>query len=311
MQVILGIDTSCYTTSLAAVDDKGMAAASCRRMLPVAQGQRGLRQSEAVFAHVRQLPELMANLRRELPQMKIEGICASEKPRDGEDSYMPVFMAGASLGRSLAAALSVPYLGTTHQRGHLAAAAGTSFTASEYLALHLSGGTTDLLHCTGDAIATIGGSRDIHAGQLVDRIGVAMGLPFPAGPALEEDARGKQPLGLLPASVKGLWCNLSGAETKALSLLREGTADVSIEVYDFLARTIARLIEEGCRETGISKVLATGGVASSALFRELLLRRLEKRRCSAEVFFGRPEHSGDNALGVARIGWEAFATRKA
>ena len=56
-EVVIGLDTSCYTTSAAAVTTDGRVIASCRKLLPVAAGERGLRQSEAVFMHVRQLPE--------------------------------------------------------------------------------------------------------------------------------------------------------------------------------------------------------------------------------------------------------------
>ena len=138
-----------------------------------------MRQNEAVFAHLKQLSEAAEEVRA-AEKGKILAVAASTAPRDGAESYMPVFMAGASYGRLAAAALGVPFFGTTHQRGHLAAAkAGTELAeAEEYLALHLSGGTTDLLEVRRREVLQIGGSLDLHAGQLVDRAGVAMGLDF-------------------------------------------------------------------------------------------------------------------------------------
>ncbi|MBQ9198249.1 MAG: O-sialoglycoprotein endopeptidase, partial [Clostridia bacterium] len=183
---VLGIDTSCYTTSVAAAGENGVIC-SHRRLLPVQQGARGLRQSEAVFAHIRQLPELFESAMESLGERTVDAICVSSKPRDDEASYMPVFQAGLSFARVTAAAMRVPLIQTTHQRGHVRAALQDSGLAAErYLALHLSGGTTEVLLMAGNALELISGTRDLHAGQLIDRVGVALGLPFPAGPYLEK-----------------------------------------------------------------------------------------------------------------------------
>ena len=185
---VIGLDTSNYRTSVAAVSTDHEILFNDRELLPVTAGMRGLRQSDAVFAHLKRFGEIGGSLFPGSSEYRIAAISASVTPRDGEESYMPVFQVGTSFGRMLAALLEVPFLGTTHQRGHLAAAAmGTRLeTADDMLALHLSGGTTDLLEMHEDRIKQIGGSLDLHAGQLVDRAGVAIGLLFPAGPALEE-----------------------------------------------------------------------------------------------------------------------------
>lgn len=142
-RVVVGLDTSCYTTSTAAVTTEGNVIASCRKLLPVPQGQRGLRQSEAVFTHVRQLPGLIEELSAYLTDCEIVAVCASRRPRDEEASYMPVFQAGDAQGRSLAALLRVPCFATTHQRGHVEAAkVDSGVAAGDLLAVHLSGGTT-------------------------------------------------------------------------------------------------------------------------------------------------------------------------
>ena len=190
-RVIVGLDTSCYTTSAAAVTAEGNVIASCRKLLPVPQGQRGLRQSEAVFTHVRQLPGLIEELSAYLTDCEIVAVCASRRPRDEEASYMPVFQAGDAQGRSLAALLRVPCFATTHQRGHVEAAkVDSGVAAGNLLAVHLSGGTTELLYVVPDGAMVqatcIGGTSDISAGQLIDRTGKKLGLPFPAGKAVDE-----------------------------------------------------------------------------------------------------------------------------
>lgn len=171
-RVVVGLDTSCYTTSAAAVTAEGNVIASCRKLLPVPQGQRGLRQSEAVFTHVRQLPGLIEELSAYLTDCEIVAVCASRRPRDEEASYMPVFQAGDAQGRSLAALLRVPCFATTHQRGHVEAAkVDSGVAAGGLLAVHLSGGTTEVLSLVDDHLTLLGGTLDLHAGQVVDRTG--------------------------------------------------------------------------------------------------------------------------------------------
>ncbi len=306
---VIGFDTSNYRTSVAAVTLDGEILVNHRELLPVADGERGLRQSEAVFAHIRQLRNCEAQLREALSGRRIAAVAASTKPRDGEDSYMPVFQAGHTAGSLLAAALNVPFYETTHQRGHLASAlTGTGLEeADRLLAVHLSGGTTDLLALDGENLAQIGGSADLHAGQLVDRAGVAMGLGFPAGEELEKLAVRGRSEGRLGTSMEngGLTCHLSGAETRAQQWIREGSMsreDIAREVYDLLARTLMRMLQAGKAETGIGRALIFGGVAASGLLRELVAQRAAKTRGCPEVFFGKPGLSGDNAVGVAVIG---------
>ena len=307
-QVVVGLDTSCYTTSAAAVTADGQVVASCRKLLPVKLGERGLRQSEGVFIHVRQLPERLEELRKFIRGDEIVAVCASSRPRDEEESYMPVFQVGDAQARGLAAMLGVPYFSSTHQRGHVAAAMVDSGIApGDLLAVHLSGGTTELLSLRGEALSLLGGTLDLHAGQVVDRVGVALGLPFPAGPHLEELALQGHAEARLPVSMAegGLRCHLSGAESQAQRWIASGTLsaeDTAMEVYDLLARTVARLILAGAAKTGIRQVLIAGGVASSALFRRLVTERIRKSDRGLRVCFGKPEYSGDNAVGAALIG---------
>ncbi len=307
-RIVIGFDTSCYTTSVAAVTVEGEVIASCRKLLPVKMGERGLRQSEAVFIHVRQLPERLEELAPHISGDEIAAVCASVRPRDEADSYMPVFHAGDAQARGLAAMLGVPCFASTHQRGHIAAArVDSGVREGDLLAVHLSGGTTELLAMQGDELTLLGGTLDLHAGQVVDRTGVALGLPFPAGPHLEKLAVQGKSNALLTAATKngGLHCHFSGAETQVQRLIKEGKMpreDVAREVYDLLARTVSKMICAGAEKTGIGQVLIAGGVSSSALFREMVTARILKRDRRLHVCFGRPEHSGDNAVGAALIG---------
>ncbi len=308
--VVIGLDTSCYTTSCAAVTVGGEVVASCRKLLPVAAGERGLRQSDAVYAHVRQLPEVMNRLGPAIRGAKVAAVCASRTPRDDPDSYMPVFQVGDAQAQAIAAVLGVPCFSSTHQRGHIAAAAlGSGLEEGDFLAVHLSGGTTEILSMRGDALTLLGGSADLHAGQLVDRAGVAMGLPFPAGPYLEELARRGRASARLPVSMEKqrLLVHVSGAESQVQRWIAGKTMpneDIALEIYDFLARTVCRLITAASARTGIRQALVAGGVVSSALLRDMLRSRVRRAEPELRVCFGNPEYSGDNAVGAALIGAE-------
>ena len=305
----VGFDTSNYRTSVAAVTLDGEILVNHRELLPVPEGERGLRQGDAVFAHIRQLRNVETELREAGKNYRIAAVAASTKPADGEQSYMPVFQVGHTAGSILAASLDVPFYQTTHQRGHLAAAMyGTTLEKQErFLAVHLSGGTTDLLDVDEEKVVKIGGCADLHAGQMIDRAGVAMGLGFPSGEELEKYAVQGKSEGRLGCSMEqgDLVCHLSGAETRVQQWIREqkmSCADIAREIYDLLARTIVRMLRAGAERTGLREALVTGGVASSGLLRQLMEERREKTRGCPAIIFGKPEMSGDNAVGVALIG---------
>ena len=313
MSAVLGIDTSCYTTSAALVTTDGALLSSARRLLTVEEGQRGLQQSQGLFQHVKNLPDMIGEVMRGAPQ--ICAVCASVRPRPAEESYMPVFRAGESQARAAAALLRVPFYPVSHQEGHIRAAmVDSGIEASQpFLALHLSGGTTEILLREAGNLTLLGGSLDLHAGQLVDRTGVRMNLPFPAGPSLEklamEGVRQGKTQGLIGVSIKGVDCCMAGAENKIARWMDEGSMtreQIAAEVFDFLARTIERQIEVACEQTNCRQALLAGGVASSLLLREILTARAKKRRLDCRLCFARPELSGDNAVGVALLGAEMF-----
>lgn len=312
MKTAVGFDTSCYTTSVAACDENGEIIASYRKLLSVPPAQNGLRQSEAVFAHLKQLPELAEKLKAEIGPADICAIAASAAPRDAADSYMPVFTVGRNFGRALASLLGVPFYPASHQLGHvLAGQIGNPPLKPPFVAVHLSGGTTECLLCEGDALSLLGRSLDLHAGQLLDRHGVLMGLTFPAGAALERLALQARAEALLPVSMGngGLDCHLSGAETQCRRWLESGEYSrerIAAEAFDFLARTVARMIAAACGKTGTLRALIVGGVAASQILREQIPRRLQKLGCDAETVFGRPEYAADNAAGVACYGMRKY-----
>ena len=309
--LFLGVDTSNYTTSVSCVSNEGIVFER-RTMLSVPLGERGLRQSDAVFQHVRNLPPLVEAMLATVDRADIRAIAVSAKPTAAEESYMPVFLAGKLAAVSISSSLGIPYFETTHQAGHVRAAMlgqEELFTESPFLAMHLSGGTTDLLLVNrndgllGD-ITRIGGCDDLHAGQFVDRVGVRLGLGFPSGVALESLARSTSDHSIkLPARVRALNCSFSGQESQCQRLIDGGAMReaVALAVYDCMARTFAKLLTNTFAETGVKKTLLSGGVSGSLLLRELLQGRLK-----TELRYAQSGLSSDNAVGTALLARDIY-----
>ncbi|MDI3281074.1 MAG: O-sialoglycoprotein endopeptidase [Bacillota bacterium] len=324
MKAVLGIDTSCYVTSVAVVAEGGVVA-DLRRPLAVERGSLGLRQAEAVFAHVRALPDLLEEALQKVQPQDLAAVAASIRPRPLPESYLPVFKAGEGFGRWAARLLGCPFFPASHQAGHLWAgiwSADLPLQEGPFLAVHLSGGTTELLYVEPAQaegrlrIEVLGRTLDLAAGQMVDRVGVALGLDFPAGPALERlagEAEEERPaerdgkegrVFSLPAAVRGYDLSFSGATSAALRALERGVepAVVARAVQRCISKALEKVLRRAVAETGIRRVLLVGGVAANSFLRERLKLRLEHRAVGARLYFADPRWSGDNAVGVALLG---------
>ena len=309
---VLGLDTSNYTTSAAVFDGEG--GRNQGRLLEVRPGELGLRQSDALFQHVKHLPEVVTALVGEEGLGNVQAVGASTRPRAVEGSYMPCFLAGASQGQVLSQVLGVPFYAFSHQQGHLAAAAWSAgrldLLDRPFLAWHLSGGTTELLRVEPeeDGVSVraeiLGGTSDISAGQLIDRTGVLLGLPFPAGKAL--DALYGQADARLNYRVKlsGLTFSLSGMENQVKKLLEQGEkpANVARFTLDTVIGVVLRATREAQKENPGLPVLCSGGVASNSQLRAAL-----EQSCGA--LFAQPQYSTDNAMGTAVLTWRALERR--
>lgn len=301
----LGVDTSNYTTSLAIADNDGQVVANLKIPLSVKEGERGLRQSDAVFLHTKNLPEIFCEAEKYFSRYTPVAIGVSTSPRSCEGSYMPCFLAGKSAAYAIAKTMNVPLFELSHQNGHVMAAAYSGDMPEEllkkpFLAFHVSGGTTEALLVTPNACdfecEIIGGTKDINAGQAIDRTGVAMELKFPCGAELERLAleyNGKLPKPRI--SVKDGYCNLSGLENKALELYKktENKNLVAAYVLDFVGSTLERMTEDIKTKYEDYPIVYSGGVMSCSI----LQNRLKK----ANTYFAKPEFSSDNATGVALL----------
>lgn len=297
MPVCLGLDTSNYTTSAAVFDGAG--GRNCGKLLKVPEGALGLRQSDALFQHVKRLPDIFAALRQEGVLKDLTAVGASTRPRAVEGSYMPCFLPGETVGRCLADALGIPFFSCAHQEGHLAAAAWSAgrldLLDQPHLAWHLSGGTTELLYVqpqgSGINAICVGGTSDISAGQLIDRTGKLLNLDFPSGKALDALTEGCDLGQYYRVKLKDLMFSLSGVENQVKAFVERGEEPqyVACYVLDTVAGAVQTTTQAAWKKWPGLPVLCSGGVASS--------RRL--RRWLNSAVFAAPEYSTDNAMGVS------------
>lgn len=302
MPVYLGIDTSNYTTSAAVYDAASGEVCHVKRLLSVKQGERGLRQSEALFQHTRALPALLEQVCTMMPP-PYGAVGVSARPRDAEGSYMPCFLAGVSAASAAARAAGIPYHSFSHQCGHIAAALHSAgrldLVGREFLAFHVSGGTTEALLVTPSAenilgSRIVGNTLDLNAGQVIDRVGVMLGLSFPCGVQLEQLALRSGRRYRIKPSVRAHDCSLSGVENQCRAMLEKGETPEDIARFciesvcaaiDYMTRTLLA-------EYGVHEVVFSGGVMSNGIIRTVLTAKYP-------AYFAAPEFSCDNAAGIA------------
>ena len=301
----LGIDTSNYKTSIAIVDDNNQILFEKSELLSVKQGERGLRQSDAFFKHANTLPDFINEVFNHVDPSTIGGIAYSSRPRRVEGSYMPVFLAGENLAKTLSSTLKATIKDYSHQEGHIEAVLSTSEVPDidKFIMFHLSGGTTEFLLCERDdngfKTDIIGGTKDISIGQLLDRLGVRAGLSFPSGAYLDEIAISNT----VSNKCKKIkfdngYFNLSGIETDLLNRLDEGESleEIVPGLFEELSSLLQQSADFLSKEYDVRNVFLAGGVASSSYIRARV----------SGVEWGDARLSGDNAVGIARLGRRYF-----
>ena len=299
---VIGFDTSNYTTSIACFDGEG--GVNCSQLLPVKQGQLGLRQSDALFAHIKSLPELSGRLFSNVEPESIAAVAVSTRPRAVEGSYMPCFLAGVAQARLLSEALHVPLFEVSHQQGHVAAALWSAnrldLMDETHLAWHLSGGTTELLLIEPEGrnvkATKIGGTTDISAGQLIDRTGQLLELPFPSGKHLDALSREATDNSIFKVKCPELEFSLSGVQNKVEQYHAQNGVPAETAAYALrcVANAVITATKNAQKRYPGLEVVFSGGVASNSMLRELT--------APLKPVFAQPQFSTDNAMGVAVLG---------
>ncbi|MBQ7352985.1 MAG: peptidase M22 [Clostridia bacterium] len=309
-RVIVGIDTSNYTTSCAICSLEGEIIENYKILLPVKIGENGLRQSDAVFAHVKNFQNIANIIKEKHANYDIVAIGYSAYPRDVEGSYMPCFLVGQSICEMLSSLYNIPIFKFSHQLGHIRAALYSSkFVCKDFIAFHISGGTTEIVnvhnHDGEYKIDIIGGANDLHAGQAIDRIGVKMGLLFPCGKEIEKLALDNKEIIPKPkTSVSEYFCNLSGLENLATKIYQD-TGDKCLTaayVLDFIGSTLEKLVIN-LRKNMNFPIIFAGGVMSNQIIKNRLFK-------FDNVYFAEPQFSSDNAAGISLLAWEKYLRGK-
>ncbi|MGN0460627.1 MAG: peptidase M22 [Ruminococcus sp.] len=305
MAVFLGIDTSNYTTSLAIYDNDSKSDISVRKLLPVKEGELGIRQSDAVFHHNRQLPELFDEL-MEKYRGEITAIGVSEKPRPIEGSYMPCFTVGMGYARVLSKALSVPLYTFTHQHGHIVSALYSvgrlDLIGKPFLSFHISGGTTEaLLVDEKFNITLVANTLDLNAGQAVDRVGLMLGCKFPCGKELEQIALKYDGTVKAHPTLKNGNCCLSGLENICKNMLSKGESKEKTAYFclKYIEETLYKMAISLKEKYGNLPIIFAGGVMSNKIISKSMKTRLD-------CIFAKPEYSTDNGVGIACLAEKAW-----
>ncbi len=303
MPCFLGVDTSNYTTSLSFFDSEKGEVIQRKKLLPVAKGQLGLRQADAVFHHTVQLPELFDSLKKDCDLSAVAAVGVSDRPCGDEGSYMPCFLAGISAATAFSAADGLPLLRFTHQQGHIAAALFSAkkldLLNESFIAFHVSGGTTQALLVEPDnenvcKTRLIASSLDLKAGQAVDRVGVMLGLDFPAGKELDRLACMCTDKIKVRPVMRGCNCSLSGVENKCKKMLEDGESKQKIARYciEYICATLDGMTAALLGEYGELPLVFSGGVMSNSI----ISNKLGEKYGS---YFAAPDFSCDNAAGIA------------
>ncbi len=310
----LGIDTSNYTTSVCIYNSESGEMHQKKLLLPVKEGEKGLRQSDAVFHHTSRLYPLVQELFDEYGG-ELDVIGVSEKPRDVKGSYMPCFLVGVNAANCIGAATRKPVYAFSHQAGHIAAAlyssGKTELINKKFIAFHVSGGTSEMLLVSPDSertfdIEIIGETLDLNCGQAVDRAGVMMGLAFPCGKELEKLACNSDKIYNPKICVKEGNCSLSGLENQCKKLLDSGEARENVARYciDFVAKTVEKMTAYAVEKYGNLPLVYAGGVMSNSIIKEEITSIYN-------ASFAAPDFSCDNAAGIAYLASLKGAERNA
>lgn len=305
-RIVLGIDTSNYTTSASLLYEDGELIANIKYPLTVKEGERGLRQSDAVFSHTKNIPLIMRDIRTALGTREISAVGVSTRPRNVDGSYMPCFLSGVAAAESIAQILNVPLYEFSHQCGHVMAALYSSgrfdlLDGRKFVAFHVSGGTTEMLSVKADEngflTELLGGTADLNAGQIIDRIGVHIGLKFPAGPEIERLAlNNKEKIPKKKISIKNLTVNLSGLENMALKLYSDTQNKelTSAFVLEYIADSLIGLCSAYEEAFGKVDFVFAGGVMSNSIIKSKISEKFT-------ASFAEPMLSADNAVGIAYL----------
>jgi len=312
--LVLGIETSCDETAAALVEDGRRALSDViSTQAEIHRRWGGVVPELASRNHLVQVLPVIheAVLRADRQISDIDLIAATSGP-----GLLGALLVGVQVGKSLSAALNLPFIGVNHLEGHLLAIRLTA-TAPEppFVALVVSGGHTSLYDVS--AIGNyrrLGATRDDAAGEAFDKVAKILGLPYPGGQQIDRLAQNGNPEAIRfprALSAPGVFdWSFSGLKTAVLQHVRKngipsGRAleDLSASFQEAIADSLSKKLIAAARNLGRERILICGGVAANSRLRALADERARYRELS--LFVPPPNLCTDNAAMIAVAGYEA------
>ncbi len=314
--LVLGIETSCDETAAAVVADGGRILSNVvLSQVPLHAPFRGVVPEVASRAHARWLLPVVerALVEAGLVARDVDAVAVTYRP-----GLIGALLSGVTAAKTLSLALEIPLVAVDHLAAHIYAALMSTKAAPPAVALVVSGGHTSLFRLDDPLEPTLlGATLDDAAGEAFDKVAKMLGLEYPGGPSVSAAARGRDPRKVrFPRALlddESLDFSFSGLKTAVLyhvrgqdgkgrgSLPKEEIGDVAAGFQEALVDVLVEKCRRALSQTGLRRLLVTGGVAAN----ERLRRRLAERSAdwATEIFFPPASLCTDNAAMVAGIGY--------
>lgn len=305
-RIYLAIETSCDETAAAVVADGRLVLSNClSSQIAIHQRFGGVVPEVAAREHLLSINKVVATA---LAQAKIipdqlHGIACTTGP-----GLIGTLLVGLSAAKALSWSWNLPLIGVDHLAAHVAANYLGTNLAPPFVALLVSGGHTQILHCRSfESTILMGQTLDDAAGEAYDKVGRLLGLPYPGGPIIDNLARlgDAKAFNFPEGVVPGYNFSFSGLKTAVLRCLEKleqpwPLANLAASFQEAVSKVLVRKTLEAQRETGAASIVLAGGVAANSTLRNKFIEQ-----SPVPVFYPKPELCTDNAAMVAACAYFA------
>ena len=294
--ICLGIEGTAHTIGVGIVDS------NCRifsnRYKMIASQKGGIHPREAANHHAKHVADLINEAIKEarLSYEDVDMVAFSQGPGLG-----PCLRTAATAARALSLSLNVPIIGVNHCIAHLEIGKRTTKCDDPAL-LYVSGGNTQVIAFSNHRYRVFGETLDIGIGNLLDKFGRIIGLPFPSGPEIEKLAQKGREIVKLPYSVKGMDVAFSGILTAASNLYKKGHSieELCYSLQEVTFAMLTEVTERAMAHVDKDEVLLGGGVAQNKRLQKMIDEMAEDR--GAKMFVPANELCVDNGAMIAWTG---------
>ncbi len=308
---VLGIETSCDETGIAVYHpDQGLLAHALHSQADLHRDYGGVVPELASRDHISRVIPLIKMVLSDarITPTELGGVAYTAGP-----GLIGALLVGAAIGRSLAYAWDVPAIGVHHMEAHLLAPMLEAETPEfPFLALLVSGGHTQLVQVnTPGKYSLLGETLDDAVGEAFDKTAKLLGLGYPGGAELsklaEQGEPGRFSFPRPMTNRPGLDFSFSGLKTYAVNTVRESEndkqtrADIARAFVDAVVDTMVIKCRRAMQETGLTQLVAAGGVSANSQLRQQLQVMVSK--LGGKVFYPRPEFCTDNGAMIAYAGY--------